>query len=126
MYSDTLKQRFYNTKYAGELKDANAVRQEGNMKCGDIMKLFLKIDDNGIIQKAQFLTYGCMAAIASTDMLCEMLIGTHIDKAEKLTPQELADKLGKMPNAKFHCSILGTFALKNAIRSYKEKANQTQ
>lgn len=121
MYSDTLKQRFYNTKYAGELKDANAVGEEGNMKCGDIMKLFLKIDDKGIIQKAQFLTYGCMAAIASTDMLCEMLIGMHIDDAEKLTPKELAEKLGKMPDSKFHCSILGTFALKNAIKSYKEK-----
>jgi NifU-like protein len=95
MYSETLKQRFYNTKYAG-----------------------------GSIQKAQFLTYGCMAAIASTDMLCEMLIGMHIDDAQKLTPKELAEKLGKMPDAKFHCSILGTFALKNAINDYKGKQNK--
>ena len=120
MYSQQLKERFYKTKYAGELKDANGIGQEGNMKCGDNMKLFLKINDEEIITQAQFLTYGCMAAIASTDMLCEMLIGMHINEARKITPKELAQKLGSMPSGKFHCSVLGTFALQKAIENYEE------
>ena len=120
MYSEQLKKRFYKTTRAGELKDADAIGQEGNMKCGDIMKIFLNINKEGIITRAQFLTYGCMAAIASTDMLCEIVEGMHIDKAEKLTPQELALKLGSMPSGKFHCSVLGTFALKKAIENYRE------
>jgi NifU-like protein involved in Fe-S cluster formation len=123
MYSDELKKRFYKTTRAGELTSANGVGQEGNMKCGDIMKIFLEIDNKKIIKKARFLTYGCMAAIASTDMLCELVEGMSIDEALKITPQELSKKLGNMPSGKVHCSVLGTFALKNAINNYLENNN---
>ncbi|MBU0666443.1 MAG: iron-sulfur cluster assembly scaffold protein [Nanoarchaeota archaeon] len=121
MYSKETINRFRNPKFAGELKNANAIGEEGNIKCGDVMKMSLEIE-NDIIKDIKFQTYGCMAAIASSDVMCELAKGKHIDEAANITAKDIADKLGKLPPVKFHCSILGTHALKRAIEDYKNKS----
>lgn len=123
MYSETTIEHFRNPKHAGEMTDADAVGEEGNMKCGDVLKVFLKVKDN-VITDMKFLTYGCIAAIASSDMVCEMAIGKTLDEALKITPKDVADKLGVLPALKFHCSVLGMASLKNAIADYRTKHPQ--
>jgi nitrogen fixation protein NifU and related proteins len=120
MYSETTIEHFRNPKHAGEMKDADAVGEEGNMKCGDVLKVFIKVKDN-VITDMKFLTYGCIAAIASSDMVCDMAIGKTLDEALKITPKDVAEKLGALPPVKFHCSVLGMSALKNAIADYRKK-----
>ncbi|MFH1181517.1 MAG: iron-sulfur cluster assembly scaffold protein [Candidatus Woesearchaeota archaeon] len=122
MYSETTIEHFRNPKHAGEMTDADAVGEEGNMKCGDILKVFIKVKDD-VITDMNFLTYGCIAAIASSDMVCEMAIGKTLDEALKITPKDVADKLGVLPAIKYHCSVLGMSALKNAIADYRKKQN---
>lgn len=120
MYDKRTIERFRNPKFSGEIKNADAVGEEGNIKCGDIMKIFLKID-KGIIKDIKFQTYGCMAAIASSDAMCEIAKGKKIEDALKIKPQDIAKKLGNLPPIKFHCSVLGSKTLKNAIENYKKR-----
>lgn len=120
MYNDDLIERFRNPTFAGEMKDADAVGEEGNVKCGDVMQIFLKVKDNKITD-ISFLTYGCVAAIATTDALCEMAKGMTLEEAEKIKPQDIVDHLGSVPPIKFHCSVLGDKALQNAIKIYRQK-----
>jgi len=119
MYKNPLIiERFQFPKFAGEMKDADAIGETGNFKCGDIMKIYLKVKDN-IITDISFLTYGCVAAIASTDMVCEAAKGMTLEDAEKLTSKDIVERLGEVPEVKVHCSILGTNALKEAIKNYR-------
>ncbi|MFC1691135.1 iron-sulfur cluster assembly scaffold protein [Nanoarchaeota archaeon] len=118
MYSEKLIERFKNPKFVGEMKDPDAVGEVGNVKCGDIMKVFIKVEDN-IIKDISFLTYGCMSAIAASDAMCEIAKGKTLDDALKITAKDIADHLGKMPAVKFHCSVLGSDALKDAIEKYR-------
>jgi len=119
MYKNSaLIQRFRFPQFAGEIDDADTVGEVGNFKCGDIMKIFLKVKDN-IITDIKFQTYGCVAAISSTDMVCEMAKGMTLDEAEKLTSKDVVSKLGEIPEVKVHCSILGTNALREAIKNYR-------
>ena len=120
MYSEEIIERFKNPKFAGEIKDADAVGEEGNMKCGDIMKIFLKVED-GRIADIKFKTYGCVAAIASSDALCEVVKGKTIEEAEKIRSADILKVLGDVPPIKKHCSVLGEEALHNAIENYKKK-----
>ena len=121
MYSKKLMNRFKNPKFVGEMKNADAVGQEGNVKCGDIMKIFLKVKNEKII-KIKFQTYGCIAAIASSDAMCELAKGKTLKQALKITPKDIVKKMGgEVPPIKFHCSILGTKALKNAIKNYQKE-----
>jgi len=120
MYSEKTLQQFRNPEFVGELKDANGVGEEGNMKCGDMMKLFIKVEDNRIVD-INFQTYGCVAAIASTNMLCTVVKGKTLDEVEKMGPKNVIDELEDLPAIKFHCSVMGFEALRNAIKDYKEK-----
>ncbi len=120
MYDKKTIKRFRNPKFSGEIKNADAVGEEGNIKCGDIMKIFLKIDKD-VIKDIKFQTYGCVAAIASSDAMCEIVKGKKIEDALKVKPEEIAKKLGNLPPIKFHCSVLGSKALKNAIENYKKR-----
>jgi len=122
MYSKKTIQHFKNPKFVGEMKNPDAVGQEGNVRCGDIMKVFLKIDQ-GIIKDIKFQTYGCIAAIAAADAMCELAKGKKIKDALKIKSEDIAKELGALPAIKIHCSVLGTEALKNAIENYKRKKN---
>ena len=118
-YSKETLKRFSEPQFAGEIKDADAVGEEGNFKCGDVMRIYLKIKDNKI-KDIKFLTYGCVAAIASTDALCEIAKGKTLDEAEKLTWKDVTNGLGDVPTIKVHCSVMGIEALKDAIQKYKD------
>ena len=120
MYSKKILNRFQHPKFAGEIKNPSAVGEFGNTKCGDIMKIFLKIEDN-IIKDIKFLTYGCVAAIASTDFLCEIVKGMNLDQALKVTSKDVIKKMGPVPQIKLHCSVLAQNALKEAIKKYRKK-----
>jgi nitrogen fixation NifU-like protein len=121
-YTDKVMENFQNPKHVGELSDANGVGQVGSPACGDIMKIFLKIDDAGIIQDASFKTFGCGAAIASSSMATDMIIGMNIEDAAKLKNSEVVEALGGLPNEKIHCSVLAAEAIQAAIDDYKKGA----
>ena len=119
-YTDKVMENFQNPKHVGELSDANGVGQVGSPACGDIMKIFLKIDDDGVIQDASFKTFGCGAAIASSSMATEMIIGMNIEEAAKLKNSEVVEALGGLPSEKIHCSVLAAEAIQAAIEDYKK------
>lgn len=120
MYSKKTIEHFRNPNNAGEFEDADGVGEEGNMKCGDVMRIFIKVKDN-IITDIKFQTYGCIAAIASTDMLCEMVKGKTIEFAESISAKDISKELGELPSIKLHCSMMCHEALENAIKNYKSK-----
>ena len=120
MYSKSVIERFKNPKFSGEIKDADAVGEEGNVKCGDVMKIYLKVKDDKI-EDIKFQTYGCVAAIVCSDILCEIAKGKTIEEATKIKSKDILSKIGKLPSIKFHCSVLGEEALHNAIENYKKK-----
>ena len=120
MYSKQVLDRFQNPKFVGEIENADGIGEVGNVKCGDIMRIYIKVEDNKI-QDIKFKTYGCVAAIVSTDYLCEIVKGKTLDQALKVTSKDVVKKMGKVPTIKMHCSILAQDALKKAIRDYREK-----
>lgn len=107
MYSEKVMDHFSNPRNVGEISDANAVGQVGNPKCGDIMKIYMKInDDTKVIEDVKFKTFGCGAAIATSSMATELVKGKTIDEALELTNQAVADALDGLPPIKMHCLIL--------------------
>lgn len=118
-YSKKALEYFHQPRFAGEMKHADALGQAGNLKCGDIMRIYLKIKGN-IIKKISFLTYGCVAAIASSNALCSLAQGKTIHQALKITHQDIVKELGGLPPMKIHCSVLGREALHKAIENYKK------
>lgn len=120
MYTEKVMDHFSNPRNVGEIEDANGVGEVGNASCGDIMKIFLKVEDN-VIQDVKFKTFGCGAAIATSSMVTEMAIGKTIDEALVLTNQAVAEALDGLPPAKMHCSNLAADALHEAIKNYKEQ-----
>jgi nitrogen fixation NifU-like protein len=118
-YSKRVFEHFQKPKFAGELKDADAVGEEGNIKCGDVMKMYIKVENN-IIKDIKFKTYGCIAAIAASDTLCELAKGKTLEEAEKLTYADIIKELEELPAIKVHCSVLGITALRNAIKNYRK------
>jgi len=125
MYNDKIRERFRNPKFSGEMKDPSGVGEVGNAKCGDIMKVFIKVgkgrDGKEIVEDISYLTYGCVAAIASTDYLCEIVKGMPLEEAEKITSKDVIKRMGEVPAVKVHCSVLAQDALKDAIKNYREK-----
>ena len=122
MYNQKVIKRFENPKNAGALKGANAIGQVGNPACGDIMKLYLKInDETKIIEDASFKTFGCAAAIASTDVACDLIKGKTIDEALKITNKQVIQLLGELPAHKIHCSVLAEEAINSAVNDYNKK-----
>lgn len=119
-YSDKVMDHFLNPRNVGEIPDASGVGSVGNPICGDVMKMFIKVE-NGIITDAKFKTYGCGAAIATSSMVTEMVKGKPIDEALKISNKSVADALGGLPAVKLHCSVLAEEALKAAIENYRSK-----
>ncbi|HNQ64157.1 MAG TPA: Fe-S cluster assembly scaffold protein NifU [Syntrophorhabdaceae bacterium] len=119
-YSDKVMDHFMNPRNMGEIEDADGVGEVGNPSCGDVMKLYLKIQDDKIVD-VKFKTFGCGAAIASSSMTTELIKGKTIDEALKLSNQAVAEALGGLPPAKEHCSVLAEDALKAAIEDYRKK-----
>lgn len=120
MYSEKVMDHFANPRNVGELDDANAVGQVGNAKCGDIMKIYMKIEDN-IIVDCKFKTFGCGAAIATSSMATEMVKGKTVEEALKLTNKAVMEALDGLPPAKVHCSVLAEEAITAAINDYLKR-----
>ena len=120
MYSEKVMDHFNNPRNVGEIPDANGIGEVGNPVCGDIMKMYLKIE-NGIIKDVKFKTFGCGAAIATSSVSTELIKGKTIDEALKLTNKEVVDELGGLPPVKLHCSVLAEEAIKSAIADYLRK-----
>ncbi|MBP1737033.1 MAG: FeS cluster assembly scaffold protein NifU, Clostridium type [Oscillospiraceae bacterium] len=116
-YSPTVMDHFSNPRNVGELPDANAVGEVGNPKCGDIMKMYLKIEDD-VISDVRFQTFGCGAAIATSSIATEMIRGKKIDEALQLTNRAVVEALEGLPPIKLHCSVLAEQAVKSAISDY--------
>ena len=122
-YSKKLMKHFKDPKFVKRLKNPNAVGEVGNIRCGDIMKLELVIQDNKI-KDIGFQTFGCPAAVASSDVVCELAKGKTLEKAKKIEKDDIIKKLGGMPPIKIHCSILGIEALRKAIKNYEDKKSK--
>ena len=113
---------FMNPRNVGVIDDASGVGEVGNAKCGDIMKIYLKIEDD-IIKDVKFETFGCGSAIASSSMATEMIMGKSIHEAMELTNKAVAEALDGLPDHKRHCSVLAEEAIKNALKDYFDKNN---
>lgn len=120
MYSAKVMEHFANPHNVGELPDANGVGEVGNPKCGDIMRMYLKIENNVIVD-VKFLTFGCGAAIATSSMATEMVKGKSIDEALQLTNKAVAEALDGLPPVKMHCSLLAEQAIHAAVEDYQKK-----
>lgn len=120
MYSEKVMDHFMNPRNVGELADADGVGMEGNPTCGDVMKIFIKVEDGKIVD-AKFKTFGCGASIAVSSMVTEMVKGKTIDEALSISKEAVASELDGLPPQKMHCSNLGADALKKAIDDYRSK-----
>ena len=120
LYSDIVMDHFMHPRNVGEIPDADGVGQVGNAKCGDIMKMYLKIKDN-VIQDVKFETFGCGSAIASSSMATEMIKGKTVDEALAVTNRQVVDALGGLPAHKLHCSVLAEEAIKKALQDYFDR-----
>lgn len=120
MYNEKVMKEFSNPQNVGVMEDASGVGMVGNAACGDIMKMYLKIEDN-IIKDAKFQTFGCAAAIATSSMATQMVIGKTLDEALNISNKEVVTELEGLPPQKIHCSVLAEEAIKKAIEDYKNK-----
>ena len=120
-YSEKVLDHFTHPRNVGEIEDANGVGEVGNAKCGDIMKIYLKVSDDGIIEDVKFKTFGCGAAIATSSMATEMVKGKSLEEALKLTNKAVAEALDGLPPVKMHCSVLAEEALRSAISDYYKR-----
>jgi nitrogen fixation NifU-like protein len=125
MYSEKVMEMFRNPKNMGEIENPDGIGRVGNPKCGDLMELYIKVEDD-IITDVKFKTFGCAAAIATSSMITEMAIGKTLDDALKITRQDVADELEGLPPIKMHCSNLAADALQAAIEDYRKKKGETQ
>ena len=124
LYSEKVMDHFTNPRNVGEMPDASCMGEVGNAKCGDIMRIYLKINDDGVITDANFNTFGCASAIASSSMATEMIKGRTIEEARKLTNQEVVDALDGLPPQKIHCSVLADEAINAALDNYEKEHPQ--
>ena len=120
MYTEQVMDHFMNPRNVGEIENASGVGTVGNAKCGDIMKIFIKVE-NKVIVDVKFKTFGCGAAIATSSKATEMVMGKTIDEALSITNKMVTDALGGLPEVKLHCSVLAEEALHEAIKNYKER-----
>ena len=120
MYTEQVMDHFMNPRNVGEIENPSGVGTVGNAKCGDIRKIFIKVE-NDVIVDVKFKTFGCGAAIATSSKATEMVMGKTIDEALKITNKMVTDALGGLPEVKLHCSVLAEEALHEAIKDYKQR-----
>ena len=120
IYTEKVKDHFFHPRNVGEITDADGIGTVGNPTCGDVMTMYIKVKDNKIID-IKFKTYGCAAAIASSSIATEMVKGMTLERAKKLTRDDVAKELGGLPSIKMHCSNLASDALHEAIKNYEQK-----
>ena len=120
LYTDTVMDHFQHPRNVGSIENADAIGEVGNAKCGDIMKMYLKIKDN-VITDVKFETFGCGSAIASSSMATEMIKGKTIDEALAVTNKQVVEALGGLPAHKLHCSVLAEESIKSAIKDYYDR-----
>jgi nitrogen fixation NifU-like protein len=125
VYNEKVIEHFTNPRNVGEIEDADGVGEVGSPQCGDIMKVFLKVEDN-IIKDIKFKTFGCASAIASSSIMTEMVKGRTIEEALALTNKDVVDALGGLPPAKVHCSVLAEQAIRAAIEDYRAKKKEVR
>ena len=123
LYSDKVMEHFLQPRNVGVIEDADGVGEVGNAKCGDIMKMYLKIDDD-IITDVKFETFGCASAIASSSMATELIKGQRVEDAMQLTNKAVAEALDGLPAYKMHCSVLAEEAIQAALEDYRQKKEQ--
>ncbi|MBR5289259.1 MAG: Fe-S cluster assembly scaffold protein NifU [Clostridia bacterium] len=123
MYTDKVMDHFMNPRNVGEIEGASGVGTVGNAKCGDIMRIYLDIDENQVVRDAKFKTFGCGAAIATSSMATELIIGKTVQEALELTNKAVMDALGGLPPVKVHCSLLAEQAVHAALWDYAQKNN---
>jgi len=119
-YSKKVMEHFFNPRNVGEIKDADGVGEVGNPRCGDIMRMYIKVKNN-VITDIKFMTFGCGAAVATSSMVTELIKGKTLDEALKITNREVADALDGLPPLKMHCSNLAEAGVKAAIDDYRKK-----
>ena len=120
LYTETVMDHFMNPRNVGEIPDADGVGEVGNAKCGDIMKMYLKVRDN-VIEDVKFETFGCGSAIAASSMATEMVKGKTIEEALAVTNKQVVDALGGLPVHKLHCSVLAEESIKAAVKDYYDR-----
>ena len=120
LYSEKVMDHFRNPRNVGVLEDANGVGEVGNAKCGDIMKMYLKIEDD-IVKDVKFETFGCGSAIASSSMATELIKGKPVEEARQLTNKAVAEDLDGLPDYKMHCSVLAQEAIEAALKDYESR-----
>ena len=122
MYNEKVMDYFSNPRNVGEIEDADGIGEVGNPTCGDMMNIYIKVED-GILTDVKFKTFGCGAAIATSSMITEMAVGKTIEEALEITRNDVAEELGGLPQVKMHCSNLASDGLHAAIEDYKKKQN---
>ncbi|MFO8016656.1 MAG: iron-sulfur cluster assembly scaffold protein [Candidatus Woesearchaeota archaeon] len=122
-YTKKVFEYFQNPQHAGEFKDPDGTGEVGNPKCGDMMEISIKVSDDRI-DDIKFKTFGCIAAISSTEALCRVAKGKTLEEAKRITSKEIMEELGGLPPVKIHCSVLGADALKKAIEDYENRAGK--
>lgn len=123
LYSEKVMDHFRNPRNVGVIEDANGIGEVGNAKCGDIMKMYLKIED-GIVQDVKFETFGCGSAIASSSMATELIKGQPLSEVKKLTNKAVAEALDGLPAYKMHCSVLAEEAIQLALEDYQKRTGE--
>ena len=124
LYSEKVMDHFRHPRNVGVIENADGIGEVGNAKCGDIMKIYLKIED-GIIQDVKFETFGCGSAIASSSMATELIKGKPVSEAMKLTNKAVAEALDGLPAYKMHCSVLAEEAIQSALEDYQKRTGKT-
>ena len=123
LYSEKVFDHFKNPRNVGEIPDADGVGEVGNAKCGDIMKMYLKIEDD-IVQDVKFETFGCGSAIASSSMATELIKGKPVSEVRQLTNKAVAEALDGLPDYKMHCSVLAEEAIQSALEDYQKRTGR--
>ena len=121
LYSEKVMDHFRNPRNMGKIDDADGIGEVGNAKCGDIMRMYIKVDDDGVITDCKFNTFGCGSAIATSSMATELIIGKPIDDALKLSNQAVVEALDGLPVHKLHCSVLAEQAVRAAVKDYYDR-----
>ncbi len=124
MYNQTVMAKFLRPENAGTLRGANAVGKAGNATCGDVIKLYLLVDEEGVIEEAKFKTFGCPASIACSDVACDLVRGLLVDEALNVSSKEIYDELGGLDDSRVYCSVLAEDAIKLAVENYYKKISK--